>query len=308
MTMPSRVEPLRPIDTVEAGAVKAGAFVDLAIARWLVPHDAAERERCLREQFAFVIRAALAGAGRLYGIRETGRLVATALWTVHPGGEPVDPPGYDAALRSITGPYYPRFRALDEVFAATTPIMPHHHLDLLASAERGRGLGSCLLSSYLSWADRRRPVRPMVALQAPRAAQLYVRHGFEADEPVEIPGSDGLHVFPMRRHPPAALPAAPASPASSNCEDCPLCPPTVTSPHAPSGARCRCCSPPCSPAQPRAGAATRSRSPPRRRPVPTTRGHILRLLVLGAAFLTIAAGSVTLLLLLAINLFNEITV
>ncbi|OXM59161.1 hypothetical protein [Amycolatopsis vastitatis] len=46
----------------------------------------------------------------------------------------------------------------------------------------------------------------------------------------------------------------------------------------------------------------------RRRPAPTTRWHILRLLALGAAFLTIATGSVTLLLLLAINLFNKITV
>jgi GNAT superfamily N-acetyltransferase len=209
MTMPSLVEALRPIDTGEAAAVKAGAFVDLAITRWLVPHDAAERERCLREQFDVLIRAALASGGRLYGIRETGRLVATALWTVHLGGEPTDPPGYDAALRSITGLYYPRFRALDNVFAATTPTVAHHHLDLLASADRGRGLGSRLLNSYLSSADRRRP-RPMAALQAssPRAAQLYARHGFEANEPVKIPGSDGLHVFPMRRHPPAVLPSA----------------------------------------------------------------------------------------------------
>ncbi|OXM59160.1 GNAT family N-acetyltransferase [Amycolatopsis vastitatis] len=214
MAMASFVERLEPIDADAAAAVKAGAFVDLAIARWLVPHDAAERERCLREQFTWQIRTVLVSGGQLYGIRETGRLVATALWTVHPGGEPADPPGYDAALRSITGPYYPRFRALDEIFAATTPIVAHHHLDLLAAADRGRGLGSCLLSSYLSWADRRRPVRPMAALQAssPRAAQLYLRHGFEADDPVEIPGSDGLHVFPMYRHPPAALPAAPAGP------------------------------------------------------------------------------------------------
>ncbi|GAB3167686.1 hypothetical protein GCM10027258_93430 [Amycolatopsis stemonae] len=207
----SNVEPLRPVDTDEAAAVKAAAFTDLAIARWLVPHDAAERERMLREQFAWLIRAALASEGRLQGIRENGRLVATALWTIHPGGKPADPPGYDAALRAITGEHYLRFRALDDAFAATTPTAPHHHLDLLAAASRGRGLGSQLLSSYLAWADTR-PVRPMLFLQAsgPRAAQLYTRHGFEADDPVEIADSDGIYVFPMRRRPPTAPATTPA--------------------------------------------------------------------------------------------------
>ncbi|SFW74675.1 GNAT family N-acetyltransferase [Amycolatopsis australiensis] len=211
MTASSVVEPLRPIDTRDAAAVIAATFVDLDIARWLVPHDAAERERCLRKQFAWLISAALAHDGRLHGIRENGHLVAAALWTIHPGGKPAEPPGYDTALRSITGAHYPRFRALDDVLAATTPTMAHHHLALLAAADRGRRLGSTLLSTYLAWADRQRPVRPMLHLHAssPRAAQLYIRHGFEADDPAEIPHSDGLHAFPMHRHSATAPLSAP---------------------------------------------------------------------------------------------------
>lgn len=208
-TAANLVDPLRPRDSGDAAAVIAAAFADLKIARWLVPHDAAERERCLHEQFTFLIRAALAHDGRLYGIREHGRLVATALWTIHPGGTPADPPGYEKALRSITGEHYARFRALDQVFADSTPTMAHHHLALLAAADRGRGLGSQLLRTYLSWADRQRPARPMLHLHASslRSAQLYSRHGFEPDDAVEIPGSDGVLVFPMHRQPPTPLPA-----------------------------------------------------------------------------------------------------
>lgn len=209
MTTSPATEPLRLGDTDAAAAVIAGAFVDLEIARWLVPHDAAKRERLLREQFAWLIRAALDHGGRLYGIREHGRLVATALWTIHTGGEPADPPGYDAALRAITGEHYERFRALDDAFAAATPTVGHHHLDLLAAADPGRGLGGHLLRTYLSEADKQRPKPPIEHLNAssPRSAQLYTRHGFVAEEPVEIRGSDGIYTFPMLRQPPAALPA-----------------------------------------------------------------------------------------------------
>lgn len=177
---------------------------ELAIARWLVPHDLVERERCLGEQFTLLVRAVFARDGRVQGVREQGRLVAVAVWSVHPGGEAETLPGYDRAMRGITGEHYPRFRALDEVFAGTAPRVPHHHLDFLAAARRGAGLGGRLLSSYLGWIDRL-SVRPMLYLDASNtdAVRFYTRHGFSGRRPVEIPGSNGLRIFPMDRQPPA---------------------------------------------------------------------------------------------------------
>jgi GNAT superfamily N-acetyltransferase len=207
------VDLLRPTDTDDAASVIAVAFANLEIARWLVPHDGAERERCLREQFAFLIRAAFSSDGRVQGIHEHGRLIAVAVWTIRPGSPTTAPPGYDATLRSITGDHYPRFRALDDAFDATTPEVPHHQLALLAASRRGTGLGTRLLTSYLSWADQRHEIPPMLHLHASniRSALLYARHGFNAEAPAEVPGSDGAFVFPMSRHPPAALGTPPSS-------------------------------------------------------------------------------------------------
>lgn len=203
--MTSSVEVLRPRDADEVAAVVASVFAaELAIARWLIPDDRAERERCLGAQFALLVRAVFDRDGRVQGIREQGRLVAVAVWSVHSGGEGVELPGYDRTLRAITGWHYPRFRALDDVFAGTAARVAHHHLGFLAATRRGAGLGGRLLSSYLGWIDRL-PVRPMLTLDASNAdaARFYTCHGFESRRPVEIPGSGGLQVFPMFRYPPA---------------------------------------------------------------------------------------------------------
>lgn len=186
---------------------------ELAIAGWLVPHDLAKRERCLREQFTLLVSAVFDRDGRVQGIREQGQLAAVAVWSVHSGGEARELPGYGRKLRAITGEHYPRFRALDAVFAGTAPQTAHHHLDFLAATTRGAGLGGRLLTSYLDWTDRL-PVRPMVSLDASNtdAVRFYTRHGFSARGPVQIPGSDGLQVFPMKRHPPAR-PLSPPTPS-----------------------------------------------------------------------------------------------
>ncbi len=205
MTASTSVEVLRPRDAGEVAAVIASVFAsELAIAHWLVPDDLAERQRCLGEQFTLLVQAVFDRDGRVQGIREQGRLVAVAVWSVHSGGEAEQLPGYGRTLRSITGGHYPRFRALDDVFAGTAPRVAHHHLDFLAATQRGAGLGSRLLTSYLGWIDRL-PVRPMLYLDASNtdAVRFYTRHGFVLRHPVEIPGSGGLQVFPMYRHPPA---------------------------------------------------------------------------------------------------------
>ncbi|MDS0140567.1 MULTISPECIES: GNAT family N-acetyltransferase [unclassified Amycolatopsis] len=201
------VENLRGVDTDEVAAVIAAAFIDLEIAEFLVPHDIAERERCLREQFAYLARAALISGGRVQGIRECGRVIAAAVWTIHPGGEITEPDDYDTVLRSITGPHYERFRALDDTFNRTTPQDPHHHLHLLAASRRRTGFGTRLLTEHLTWADNESGGTSTHFLHAsnPTSARLYHRHDFQPADFAEIPGSNGVYVYPMRRHPPADI-------------------------------------------------------------------------------------------------------
>lgn len=186
----------------------AAAFLRLEIARWLVPDDAVERERCLFGQFRLHIRDTFSRDGRVQGIRDNGALVAAAVWTTHPSDAP--PARHSAALRSITGPHHRRFRALEDAVAAAAPQIAHHSLTLLAAAHPGHGVGTRLLRHYLDWADRRPGARPMLHLVAvPGATRLYQRHGFVGGQPVEIRGSGGLSVHPMIRQPPARRPRRP---------------------------------------------------------------------------------------------------
>jgi GNAT superfamily N-acetyltransferase len=202
MTTAPEIVRLQPADTAEIAAMTSAVFADqVAITRWLVPEDIAKRERFLRRQFALLIEAAFTSGGRVDGIRVNGRLEAAAVWSVHHGGPVTEPPDYDAQLRAITGhPYYYRFRALDDTFHKTTPEVPHHHLGLLAATTRGEGLGTLLLSGDVDAADPQgHGSLQFLHASSKRAARLYYRLGFQFDEPAQIPGSDGLVVYPMRR-------------------------------------------------------------------------------------------------------------
>jgi GNAT superfamily N-acetyltransferase len=197
-----RVHDLGPDHTGEVSDVIATVFADLSIAQYLVPESRDDRVRCLRAQFGLQIEHVHTLGGRVQGIRAGGRLIAVAVWLpALAAGTPPDPPGYDGRLREITGEHYPRFRTLDETFAAHAPDQPHTHLLFAAATVRGQGLGSRLLRHYLAEHDTQ--PGPMVYLEAssPAAARLYRRHGFTGHPPVEIPGSDGVCLYPMRRAP-----------------------------------------------------------------------------------------------------------
>ncbi|VVJ22658.1 Uncharacterised protein [Amycolatopsis camponoti] len=208
MTPSDEIVDLHVSDAAEIAELIARVFAaEVEITWWLVPDDIATRTRLLREQFTMVIRAAFDSGGRVQGIRRGGRLDAAAVWSIHSGGPVTESPGYDAALRAITGVHYGRFRALDCTFRETTSEAPHHHLELLAADPRGEGMGTRLVKNYLDWADRQRGF-PEIHLHASsgNAARLYARLGFHTGDPAEVPGSGQLFVYPMRRHPPAAVP------------------------------------------------------------------------------------------------------
>jgi GNAT superfamily N-acetyltransferase len=198
------VEDLAPAETGGIADVIATAFTDLAIAQWQVPDDPIARWHCLYTQFVLQVEYAFTVGARVQGIRDDrGRLVAVAVWMPPtPLDAPAGPEDYDTKLREITGRHYKRFRTLDAVFAAHTPDDPHTHLMFLASVLRDRGLGTLLLETYLTEHDRLPDPQP-VCLDASclAAVRLYLRHGFTAGAPVEIPNSDGLSIYPMRRDP-----------------------------------------------------------------------------------------------------------
>jgi GNAT superfamily N-acetyltransferase len=214
MTGSDEIVDLQVSDGAEIAALIARVFaIEVQITWWLVPDDLATRARLLREQFTLLIRAALDSGGRAQGIRRDDRLVAASVWSIHRGGPVAEPPGYDAALRAITGSvYYARFRALDDTFREATSEAPHHHLELLAAEHRGEGMGTRLVKSYLGWADQQRDF-PEVHLHAcsSDAARRYARLGFHTDDPAEIPDSDQLFIYPMHRPQPAAGPSLPSA-------------------------------------------------------------------------------------------------
>ncbi|MEQ0560730.1 hypothetical protein ABJI51_16715 [Amycolatopsis sp. NEAU-NG30] len=208
MTAPAEVVELGPDDTEEIAELIASVFADqIAITRWLVPDNDKLRTSLLRQQFILLITGAFKSGGRVDGIRVDAKLDAAAVWSMHPGGEVTDPPGYDAKLRQITGDLYPRFRALDDVFQRTTPDSPHDHLDLLAARTRRQGHGTTLVTHHLRRVDQQ-PNGSLVTLHASstQAAWLYHRLDFESDEPVQIPDSDEQFIYPMRRHPRGPMP------------------------------------------------------------------------------------------------------
>jgi GNAT superfamily N-acetyltransferase len=206
VTSTARIDQLEQPDIGKVASLIATAFAQsVELTHWLVPDDAVERTRCLQQQFAVQIDHAHSFR-RIQGIHDNGRLIAAAVWFSQPGIDPLPaPPDYTTRLREITGEHYPRFRALDDVFAAHTPPLRHDHLAVLGVDPdyQNLGLGGLLLTRYLTWVDHHAGYRPMLYLEASseRAARLYARHGFQRQQPVEVPGSGGLHIYPMRRHP-----------------------------------------------------------------------------------------------------------
>ncbi|HEY0452898.1 GNAT family N-acetyltransferase [Actinophytocola sp.] len=178
-------------DLEPVSALIAAAFSDLAVTHWLIPDDAA-REPVLAANFRIHVEHALT-----HGIVDVAGGAAVAVWFPPSVPEPAD---YDARLAAGCAAFAPRFRLLDAAFEAHHPKERHHHLAFLAThpSQQGSGLGTELIRHHHTWLDGHEMPAYLEA-SSERARDLYLREGYEAEEPFHLP--EGPPLWPMWRKP-----------------------------------------------------------------------------------------------------------
>lgn len=138
----------------------------------------------------------------------TARREAVALWMPAGSADEAGPPGYDAHLAAVTGPWADRFRAFDEQLEKNHPAgEPDHHLAIPAVRPdgHGRGLGGALLHTHHRALDEADPPLPAYLEAASLdSRRLYLRHGYRGtDRTLRYPDgvSDRPMMYPMWRAP-----------------------------------------------------------------------------------------------------------
>ncbi|HEV2781126.1 MAG TPA: GNAT family N-acetyltransferase [Actinophytocola sp.] len=172
------------VDTV-AGVLAEALHPDEP-GEWLIP-DPYVRAQVYPAFFRIHALHALRGAGEVYVSSDRS---AVAIWYPAPYGVPdAGPADYDAQLAAITGPYLPRFLALDSAIQAAHPIdKAHHYLSFLGvrPSHQGRGIGSALLTHRLSDLHRRGIPTYLEATNR-RNLALFLHHGFTVIGTVRVP-------------------------------------------------------------------------------------------------------------------------
>jgi amino acid transporter/GNAT superfamily N-acetyltransferase len=178
-------------------AVLAEAFHGDAPGAWLVP-DPADRALIYPAFFRILARHALRGAGEVYASSDR---TAVSIWFPAPYGVPnTAPADFDAQLLAATGPYQPRFLAMDAAMQAAHPMArAHHYLNFLAvrPAYQSRGIGSALLAHRLTDLHRRGIPAYLEATNR-RNLALYLHHGFTVIGSIRV-GDDGPTLYRMWR-------------------------------------------------------------------------------------------------------------
>ena len=165
-----------PRDAAQVAGLIAEAFEPLAVSRWLVP-PAPDRARILPRYFRLLVDHALGAAEGVVWLVDG---VAVAVWVPQTGmAPPPEPQDYQARLAETCGPWVDRFRALDALFAAHHPAVPHHYLEFLAvrPGSQGLGVGSRLLEQHQRGLDAAGWPAYLEAAD-PRSRALYARHGY----------------------------------------------------------------------------------------------------------------------------------
>jgi amino acid transporter/ribosomal protein S18 acetylase RimI-like enzyme len=190
-----RLQSTAELETV--AAVLAEAFHGDTPGAWLVP-DPRDRAMIYPGFFRILARHALRGAGEVYTTSDRN---AVSIWYPAPYGVPnADPADYDAQLIAATGPYQPRFLALNAALQAAHPMArAHHYLNFIAvrPAYQCRGIGSALLSHRLTELHRHGIPAYLEATNR-RNLALYLHHGFTVIGSVRV-GDDGPTLYRMWR-------------------------------------------------------------------------------------------------------------
>lgn len=190
MSAPTIIQ-ARPGHAPRVASTIAAAFQHLAVAGWLVP-DQKMRYPTLRADMLIWAEHALT-----HGMVDVADdFDAVAVWLPQPSN--AEPDHYDRRLEKACGQYTPRFRQLDEAFAAHHPHQPHHHLAFLATRpdRQGDGLGTALLNHHHNAYPE---VDCYLEASSPQSRDLYLKHGYHQLEPeLKLP-DDGPVMYPMWR-------------------------------------------------------------------------------------------------------------
>ncbi|MCU1453936.1 MAG: GCN5-related N-acetyltransferase [Acidimicrobiales bacterium] len=181
------------------GRVLAAAFEDDPVWNWLVPsrdvwgHQASS-------YFARDAQQRIAHGGVLMDAEATGAALWAPpdLWKATPGGilREVAP-----ALRLFRHRLPRALRTLTYMEQRHPKQPPHWYLAVLGTHpdQQGKGVGSALIRHVLDRCDEE-GLPAYLESSKERNVPFYARHGFEAGEPIQLPGG-GPPVWPMWREP-----------------------------------------------------------------------------------------------------------
>lgn len=180
------------------------AFAQGPVAEWLVPAPG-ERRWVYHDYFADVFQREVE-AGK---VDTTADRSAVAVWSFRVGRQ-VIPRGRERVLQQVTGPYAGRFLRLERALADRHPTDPHHYLAFLAVApqERGKGIGSALLTAYHKQHVDPRGLSVYLEATSSGNQRLYRRHRYVDGPELVLPGGPALYPMWRGHHLPTDWPKA----------------------------------------------------------------------------------------------------
>jgi GNAT superfamily N-acetyltransferase len=188
-----RARKAKPTDLPHITETLALAFYDDPVFEWWIGDESRRRE--LLPGFFGPIAESYLRYDETYSVDEG---ISAAVWAP-PGAED------DEELPTVVGEaveeYAERLFEVLELMEENHPTDPHNYLFLLGTRPgwQGRGLGSSLMAPVLEASDRD-GVPAYLEATSERNKQLYLRHGFEVTDVLQLP-DDGPPMWPMWREP-----------------------------------------------------------------------------------------------------------
>lgn len=179
-------------DLPDVADTLALAFYGDPVLTWII-EDVSRRRQLLPGFFAAIAESYLAYE-EIYAV---GDGASAAVWAP-PGAE--DDEELPTVLGEAVDEYAERLFEILGLMEEKHPVEPHYYLFLLGTRLewQGRGLGSSLIVPVLQTCDRDR-VPAYLEATSERNKQLYLRHGFEVTDDIQLRG--GPSMWPMWRAP-----------------------------------------------------------------------------------------------------------
>lgn len=168
------------------------AFYDDPVFTWVIEDGSTRRD--LGPAFFGAIAKSYLAYDEIYDVEAA---VSAAVWAP-PGAE--DDEELPAALVEIAAEYEERLFEILGLMEAKHPTEPHYYLFLLGTRpeRQGQGIGSAVMRPVLERCDGDH-VPAYLEATSERNKQLYLRHGFEVTDEIQLP--DGPTLWCMWRTP-----------------------------------------------------------------------------------------------------------